>query len=61
VAGINITHPDRIISDVGGITKRDLAEYYAAVAPVFLPNIVGAQSAYCDVLAASRASCFLST
>jgi bifunctional non-homologous end joining protein LigD len=40
VAGVNITHPDRIISEVGSLTKLDLAEYYATVAPVLLPHIV---------------------
>ena len=38
--GITITHPDRVISDIGHITKGELAEYYAAVAPWILPRIV---------------------
>ncbi len=38
--GITITHPDRVISDTGQITKGALAEYYAAVAPWILPQIV---------------------
>ena len=37
--GITITHPDRVISKTGHITKGDLAEYYAAVAPYMLPGI----------------------
>jgi bifunctional non-homologous end joining protein LigD len=37
--GITITHPDRVISDIGHITKGELAEYYAAVAPRMLPQI----------------------
>jgi bifunctional non-homologous end joining protein LigD len=37
--GITITHPDRIISEAGQITKGDLAEYYAAVAPFILLRI----------------------
>jgi bifunctional non-homologous end joining protein LigD len=40
VAGVAITHPDRVISAIGKITKGHLAEYYAAVAPVLLPGIV---------------------
>jgi bifunctional non-homologous end joining protein LigD len=40
VAGITITHPDRVISEAGHVTKGDLAEYYAAVAPFLLPRIV---------------------
>jgi len=37
--GIRITHPDRVVSETGRLTKRDLAEYYAAVAPLMLPAI----------------------
>jgi bifunctional non-homologous end joining protein LigD len=39
VAGITITHPDRVISETGHITKGELADYYAAVAPRMLPAI----------------------
>jgi bifunctional non-homologous end joining protein LigD len=39
VGGITITHPDRVISVTGHITKGELAEYYAAVAPFLLPLI----------------------
>ena len=39
VAGIAITHPDRVISKTGEITKGQLADYYAAVAPFILPHI----------------------
>jgi bifunctional non-homologous end joining protein LigD len=37
--GITITHPDRVISETGHITKGELAEYYAGVAPFLLPRI----------------------
>jgi bifunctional non-homologous end joining protein LigD len=37
--GIAITHPDRVISETGHITKGDLAEYYAGVASFILPRI----------------------
>jgi len=37
--GVTITHPDRIISETGHITKGELAEYHAAVAPFMLPGI----------------------
>jgi len=40
VNGIAITHPDRVISEPGHITKGQLAEYYGRVAPFILPNIV---------------------
>jgi bifunctional non-homologous end joining protein LigD len=38
--GIAITHPDRVISDTGHITKGELAEYYSGVAAFILPGIV---------------------
>ena len=37
--GIQVTHPDRVISETGRITKGELAEYYAAVAPFILHHI----------------------
>lgn len=40
IADIAITHPDRVISDTGHITKGALAEYYAGVAHLLLPRIV---------------------
>jgi bifunctional non-homologous end joining protein LigD len=41
VKGITITNSDRVISEVGKVTKGELAEYYAAVAPLILPEIAG--------------------
>lgn len=40
LSGINITHPDRVISEEGRVTKGELAEYYAGVAPLILPQII---------------------
>jgi bifunctional non-homologous end joining protein LigD len=39
LAGVAITHPDRVISKLGQITKGELAEYYAGVARFILPRI----------------------
>ena len=39
VLGVKITHPARVISEENKITKGDLAEYYAAVAPFMLAQI----------------------
>jgi bifunctional non-homologous end joining protein LigD len=36
-----ITHPEKVMFPDDGITKGDLAEYYAALAPVILPHIKG--------------------
>ena len=40
LSGVAITHPERVISETGNITKGELAEYYARVAPWILPQIV---------------------
>ena len=37
--GITVTHPERVISEIGQITKGQLAEYYSAVASRMLPQI----------------------
>lgn len=34
-----ITHPDKVLFPGDGITKGELADYYAAVAPVMLPHV----------------------
>jgi bifunctional non-homologous end joining protein LigD len=39
LGGIAITHPDRVISEAGHVTKGELAEYYAGVAPLLLSRI----------------------
>ncbi|SMQ22582.1 bifunctional non-homologous end joining protein LigD [Pseudomonas helmanticensis] len=36
---VRITHPDRVIDAVSGITKMQLAEYYASVAEWILPQL----------------------
>ncbi len=36
---MRLTHPDRLIFPEEGLTKRDLAGYYAAIAPHILPHI----------------------
>ena len=38
---IRLTHPDRVVYPDRGITKRDLAAYYAQVADWMLPHIIG--------------------
>ncbi|MEN3367720.1 MAG: bifunctional non-ous end joining protein LigD, partial [Burkholderiales bacterium] len=37
IHGVKITHPDRVIDPESGLTKLDLAHYYAQVAPHILP------------------------
>ncbi len=40
IEGIRITHPDRVLFPGQGVTKRDLVEYYVAIADLILPHIV---------------------
>lgn len=39
--GVKLTHPDRVIYKSQGLTKLDLAVYYAAMADRILPHIAG--------------------
>jgi bifunctional non-homologous end joining protein LigD len=39
LAGVRLTHPDRVIYPDTGITKRGLAEYFAAVSKWMLPHV----------------------
>ena len=39
--GVSISHPDRVIFNDIGVTKGELAEYYAAAAPWILKDITG--------------------
>jgi bifunctional non-homologous end joining protein LigD len=39
VAGVKLTHPDRVLYPEAGITKQSLAEYYASIAEWILPHV----------------------
>jgi DNA ligase D len=39
VAGVRLSNPDKVLYPEQGITKSDLAEYYAAVADFMLPHV----------------------
>lgn len=41
VAGVRITHPDRVIDPKSGTTKIALAEFYAAIGQWLLPHLQG--------------------
>jgi bifunctional non-homologous end joining protein LigD len=41
VAGVKITHPDRVLYKDAGVTKLDLASYYEQIADWILPYIAG--------------------
>lgn len=37
IAGVKITHPERVIDSLSGVQKAELAQYYADIAPWILP------------------------
>jgi bifunctional non-homologous end joining protein LigD len=39
VAGVVLSNPDRVLFPEQGLTKRDLAAYYEAIAPLMLPHV----------------------
>jgi bifunctional non-homologous end joining protein LigD len=41
VAGVTVTHPDRVLFPAAGLTKLDLVRYYDAVADWILPHLAG--------------------
>ncbi len=58
VAGVALTHPDRVLWDEQGITKQDLAEYYVAIADWILPHIVGRPLSLVRCPSGSEKGCF---
>src|SRR3546814_9857085 len=41
IAGVRLSHPDRVLDEDQGLTKRGLAEYYVRVADRMLPHVAG--------------------
>jgi bifunctional non-homologous end joining protein LigD len=41
IAGVRLTHPDRILWEGQGITKQGLAEFYVEIADWILPHLMG--------------------
>lgn len=41
VAGVTLTHPDKVLFEAIGVTKRDLARYYERVAEHLMPHLLG--------------------
>ncbi len=39
IAGVRVTHPERVLFPEQGLTKRALAEYYAGIAGRILPHV----------------------
>lgn len=58
VAGITLTHPERVLYADQGLTKRDLAAYYDAIAPLMLPHVGGRPLSLVRCPAGAGGSCF---
>ena len=58
VAGVRLTHPDKVLYAEQGITKQDLADYYLAVAERMLPHVAGRPLTLVRCPAGSEKKCF---
>ena len=58
LSGIAITHPDRVISESGQVTKGQVAEYYSVVAEWILPQIAGRPLSLLRCPSGIEAECF---
>src|SRR5262249_34554581 len=58
IAGVRVTHPDRVMFASQGITKRELITYYLSVADKMLPHIAGRPLALVRCPQGSGKACF---
>ena len=58
VAGVRLTHPDKVLYPEQGITKQDLADYYLAVAERMLPHVARRPLTLVRCPAGSEKKCF---
>jgi bifunctional non-homologous end joining protein LigD len=58
VAGVTLTHPDRIYWDDAGITKRELADFYVQVWKWMRPHLVGRPIALLRCPEGASGQCF---
>jgi bifunctional non-homologous end joining protein LigD len=58
VAGVTLTHPDRVLWEEQGITKQGLAEFYVDVADWLMPHIADRPLALVRCPSGSQKACF---
>ena len=58
VAGVRITHPQRVLYPADGITKLEVARYYEHMAPWILPHLKGRPLTLVRCPEGYRAGCF---
>ena len=39
--GLKVSHPERVVDEESGVTKLELVRYYALVAPLMMPHLLG--------------------
>jgi bifunctional non-homologous end joining protein LigD len=58
IAGVRVTHPDRVLYADQGITKRDLIDHYLKVADRMLPHVAGRPLALVRCPRGAESECF---
>ena len=58
IAGITISHPDRVVDEPSGVTKREFARYLADVADWILPHVAGRPLALVRCPEGNKGECF---
>jgi bifunctional non-homologous end joining protein LigD len=58
VAGVRLTHPDRVMWEEQGLTKQELAEYYLEIADWVLPQVVHRPLAVVRCPSGAEKGCF---
>jgi len=58
IAGVKLSHPDRVLYPEQGITKQELAEYYEKIADWILPHVSGRPLTLVRCPAGHRKQCF---
>ena len=59
IAGITLTHPDRMLWPKQGVTKRHLAEFYVGIADRILPHVVNRPLTLVRCPSGSDGACFV--
>jgi bifunctional non-homologous end joining protein LigD len=59
VAGVPLTHPERILWEDQGLTKQELAEFYAGIAEWLLPHLVNRPLTLIRCPAGAQKKCFV--
>jgi bifunctional non-homologous end joining protein LigD len=59
IAGITLTHPDRVLWPTQGVTKRRLAEFYVRISDRILPHVANRPLTVVRCPSGGRSTCFV--